>query len=58
MLAAWRGGLERGRKVDGFTPTQALLLYPCIKMTNDNYLCLVESNKRQIKELKKTQPKN
>ena len=41
------------------TPTQASLLRPWNKMLHDNYLCLVESNKQQIKEVgSKTQAEN
>ena len=55
LSAAWRSGLERrfydghDRKVNGSTPNPASL----DKMLYDDYLCLVESGKQQIKEVER-----
>ena len=57
--AAWRSGLERrfyddhDRKVNGSIPNLVWLLHPWIRCFTINYLCLVESSKQQIKEVKR-----
>ena len=48
------------RKVNSSTPALASLLHPRVRyFTISNYLCMVESNKQQIKEVRsKIQPEN
>ena len=54
--AAWRSGSERrfydhDRNVNGSTPNLVSLFVSLDKMLHDDYLCLVESGKQQIKEV-------
>ena len=62
-LVVWSSELERrffddhDRIVDGSTPAQVVTSLD--KMLHDNYLCLVESGKQQIKEVgSKTRAEN
>ena len=60
LLVAWLSGSEHhfysghDRKVDGSTPTQALLLCPWIRCFTSiiSAQCLVEANKQQIEEVR------
>ena len=58
LQASWPSGSERRlydncqRKLDGLTLAQVSLIVASLdKMLYGNYLCLVESNKQQIKEV-------
>ena len=57
--AAWRSGSERrfyddhDRTVDRFTSQPSLVVASLDKMLHDDYLCLVESGKQQIKEVRR-----
>ena len=64
--AAWPSSSERRcnddhdrKDDDGLTPTPNLVAAFLDKMLHDNYLCLVESNRPRIKEVRsKTQTEN
>ena len=59
IMAAWRSGLERrfyddlDRKVKWFNSQPSLVVVSLGKMLHDDYLCLVESGKQQIEEVRR-----